>query len=87
MPEVAAELDLHGVDAVRAFLIGQGSYGGVGTTRDTIYRFGNAAVRRGEVEDWLKWKDARESFWVRIGVIAAIAAAALAAAGWLCPLR
>ena len=70
-----------------AFLAAQGSYKGEGTARDTPYRLGNAAVKRGEVEDWLKWKSATEGRWVKVGTIAAIAAAVLAALAWLHPIR
>jgi hypothetical protein len=50
---------------VRAFLAGQGSYKGEGTARGTLYKLGNAVVKRGEVEDWLKWKNARDMLWVK----------------------
>jgi hypothetical protein len=39
------------------------------------------------VEDWLKWKDALSSWWVKTGAIAAVAAAILAALAWRDPMR
>jgi hypothetical protein len=77
-PEVAAELELRGVDGVRIFLAGQGSYGGVGTERDMLFKFGNVEVRRGDVEDWLRWKDAVKALWVKVAAIAAVISAVAA---------
>ena len=74
LPEVLAEFDLHGVDAVRAVLANS-SDGSSGTSRDTPLRVGNAATKRGEIQDWLKWKSEVEQCWIKVGVIAAAFAA------------
>lgn len=94
LPEVMAEFELHGIDALRSFLAGQGSYKGIGTERDTAYRYGNAVVKRGEIEDWLKWKDDQNSARSRmnvaltaIGVVIAAIAAILAGLSWLAPIK
>ena len=69
------------------FLAGQGSYRGEGTARDTPYRLGDVSMTRGQVEDWLKWKAAAEGRWIRVGAIAAVIAAILAALAWLLPIK
>ena len=46
LPEVAAELELHCVDFIRAFLESQQPYQGEGTKRDTLNYLGNAVVKR-----------------------------------------
>jgi hypothetical protein len=72
LPEIAAELEMRGVDAVRIFLAGQGSYAGVGTERDTLFKFANVVVRRGEIEDWLRWKDMTSGLWMKVAAVAAV---------------
>lgn len=74
LPEVVEELELHGVDAMRGLLTSS-TDGYSGTGRDTLIRFGNVVAKRGEIQDWLKWKAARESWWIKVGTIAAILAA------------
>jgi hypothetical protein len=38
---------------------------------------GNAVIRRAEMQDWLKWKAAVDSYWIKVGVVAAAGLAAL----------
>jgi hypothetical protein len=70
LPEVSYELELHGVDSVRSWLVVQSD-----TRREYLGRLGNAVLRYGEAEDWLKWKAEKEMCWIKIGVVAAVAAA------------
>jgi hypothetical protein len=80
LPEVLAELELNGADAVRAVLAGS-SDGVSGTSRDTLLRIGNETIKRGEMQDWLKWNDEVAGYWVKTGVIAAVIAAVFAFLG------
>ena len=82
LPEVVAELELHGVDAVRGILAAS-SDGHTGSGRNTPIKFGNVVAKRGEIEDWLKWHAATDKCWVKVGVIAAIAAAIFSLIGIL----
>jgi hypothetical protein len=90
-PEVLAEFELHGVDAVRALLAGS-SDGVSGTSRNTLLRIGNAVVRRGEMQDWLKWKAAvteatetrrfRTNVWLAVWLAVAGIVVAILIAAW-----
>jgi hypothetical protein len=73
-PEVMQELELHGLDAVRGLLT-RSTDGFSGTTRQVTIWLGNISVTRGELQDWVKWKAARDACWIKVGVVAAIAAA------------
>jgi len=79
-PEVLAEFELHGVDAVRAVL-SSSSDGVSGADRQ-------CGFRRGEMQDWLKWKaavtEATETRRFRTNVALAVAGivAALLIAAW-----
>jgi hypothetical protein len=53
-PDVIAELERHGVAEMRKFLEAQDRFGT--NPDDTLYRIGYVIVRRGEIEEWLKWK-------------------------------
>ena len=46
---------------------------------------GLSASRR-QMQDWLKEKAARETLWVRVGVIAAVLAALFSLLAWYAPL-
>ena len=74
LPEVMAELELHGADAMRALLVAS-TDGQSGTGRATTFRIGNVVPKRGEIQDWLKWKAAIDAYWVRVAAIAAVLAA------------
>jgi hypothetical protein len=74
LPEVLAELELHRAEAVRAVLAGS-SDGVSGTSRDTLLWIGNATIKRGEIQDWLKWKAGVDAYWIKAGVLAAALAA------------
>ncbi len=80
LPEILAEFELHGVDAVRAVLASS-SDGFSGASRHAPLRLGNATIQRGEVEDWLKWKAEVDAYWIKMGVIAAVVAAVFAVLG------
>src|SRR5262249_32903869 len=90
-PEVLAEFELHGVDAVRAMLASS-SDGVSGTSRDTLLRIGNTVVRPGEMQDWLKWKEAvtqatetrrfRTNVWLALWLAAIGIVAAFLIAAW-----
>jgi hypothetical protein len=78
LPEVLREFELHGVDTVRGVLLSFSV-----SDRDTPHRVGNAVVKRGEIQDWLKWKAEVDAYWLKVGVIAAvIAAVAAVIAAW-----
>lgn len=70
LPEVQTEFERRGVDSVRSLL---DPFRDGGTGRDTLYKFGDACVRRGEVEEWLKWKASKEACWIKVGALAAAA--------------
>ena len=70
LPEVAVELEIRGIEPWPTRKMRTPSFGGVGTERDTLYKFGNVVVRRGEVEDWLRWKAAVDGLWMKIDAIA-----------------
>lgn len=74
LPEVLQELELHGVDSMRG-LLGSSTDGYSGTGRDTAIKFGNVVAKRGEIQDWLKWKASVEALWIKLGVAAAMLAA------------
>jgi hypothetical protein len=73
-PDVMQEFDRHGTDALRGLLVCS-SDGYSGTTRATTIRLESVTVTRGQIEDWLKWKAAKDKCWMMVGVIAAVAAA------------
>lgn len=85
-PELWTELELHGVDSMRSVLA-SATNGFAGTGRGTLIRFGNVNATRGEIQDWLKWKGARDARWIKAGVwlalVAALAGVIAAVEGWL----
>jgi hypothetical protein len=67
------ELVSHGVDSVRALL--------ANWVKNPI-RLGNVDLTRREIEEWLKWKAAKDKWkaakdacWMKVGVVAAVVAA------------
>ena len=38
----------------------------------------NSTVKRGEIQDWIKWKGEVDAYWNKVGVIAAVVAAVAA---------
>jgi aryl carrier-like protein len=60
------ELVSHGVDSVRALL--------ANWVKNPI-RLGNVDLTRREIEEWLKWKAAKDACWMKVGVVAAVVAA------------
>jgi hypothetical protein len=82
LPEVFQELELHGPDSMRA-LLASSTDGYSGTGRDTPIRFGNVVTKRGEIQDWLKWKAQVDTLWIKAGVVAAVLAAIFSFLGLL----
>jgi hypothetical protein len=88
-PELKAELELQGVDLVRALLVSS-TDGYSGTGRNTPISLGQLKTTRGEIQDWLKCKEKAKArreatLWSATFVVAAIAAAAAIVAaveGW-----
>ncbi len=72
--EKRAELELHGVDAMRGTLA-SATDGYSGTSRQVQINLGSIVVTRGEIQDWLKWKAAKDASWIKVGTVAAVAAA------------
>ena len=60
LPHVVAELEQHGVGAMRDFLAAQEDH------PDVLCKVGYDIVRRGEIEDWLKWKKELGPFRARV---------------------
>jgi hypothetical protein len=94
-PEVLAKFELYGVDMVRYWLQTSSYIAGVtsdtgenlGVTSVTGENLGNAAsiraasIRRGEMQDWLKWKAEVATRRVKVGVYAFVVAAVFAVLG------
>jgi hypothetical protein len=56
-------------------LLASSTDGYLGTGRGTPIKLGSISAKRGEIEDWLKWKAQRDAFWPKLGVIVAVFAA------------
>jgi hypothetical protein len=84
-PDVLRELNLHGLDAMRD-LLASSTDGHSGTGRNTAISLGNISVTRGQMQGWVNWKTGRDACWMKVGVIAAIAAAGFSLLGVLLPL-
>jgi hypothetical protein len=85
-PAVRAKLEELGVDTVRSklgWLMNVGDF----AQQDELQPLavGLSASRR-QMQDWLKEKAARETLWVRVGVIAAMLAALFSLLSWYAPL-
>ena len=85
-PAVRAKLEELGVDTVRSklfWIINVGEF----AQQDELQPlgFGLSASRR-QMQDWLKEKAARETLWIRVGVIAALLAALFSLLAWYAPL-
>ena len=68
------ELELHGVDAMRG-LLASSTDGFSGIGRMTPLSLGAITITRGEIQDWLKWHAAQDNCLLKLGTVAAIAAA------------
>jgi hypothetical protein len=81
-PDVLCAFEAHGTESMRSFLYWQGGHQGIGMARDTAWPLGELRVTRGQVEDWLRWKDAVNARWMKAAAIAAVigAVAAIVAA-------
>lgn len=86
-PEIRAELEQRGVDSVRALLIGMAN-GSTGKSRNTyVLLSGGKQLRRRDMEDWLREKEAANIRWVQTAAIAAILAAVIAFVAWVYPIK
>jgi hypothetical protein len=85
-PAVRAKLEELGVDTVRCKLGWIMNVGEI-AQQDELQplAIGLSASRR-QMQDWLKEKAARETLWVRVGVIAAVLAALFSLLAWYAPL-
>ena len=79
-PAVRAKLEELGVDAVRSKLVW------IINVRDHLAQQDELSASRQQMQDWLKEKAARETLWVRAGVIAAVLAALFSLLSWYAPL-
>jgi hypothetical protein len=56
-------------------LLASSTDGYSGTARNVEIKLGNIPAKRGEIQDWLKWKARLDALWLKAGVIAAVLAA------------
>jgi hypothetical protein len=70
--EVLREFELQGVDHLRSLLITNPPNN---EGRNQQIPFEKNGVTRGAIQDWLKWKAEKDTFWIRLGIIAAVVAA------------
>jgi hypothetical protein len=85
---VRAKLEEIGVDAVKAKLVWIMNVRTLGQQDEREEDLGDGIkASRREMQDWLSGKTARESIWIRIGVIAAIFAAVFAFLAWRFPFN
>jgi len=69
---VRAKLEELGIDAVRSKLIWIMNVRTLGQQDDLETLGDNLSASRRQMQEWLKEKTARESWWLRVGVIAAV---------------
>jgi hypothetical protein len=76
-PDKNDAMQSRGVDSMRSLL----SRHDVGMQRNDRIRLSDSVYfERGEIEDWLRWKAAKDARWIKTGVVAAILAALLSLA-------
>jgi hypothetical protein len=74
-PRVRAKLEELGVEVVRSKLVWIMNVSTLGEQDKSEPLGDGVSTSRRQMQDWLKQKSARESLWVRVGVIAAVLAA------------
>jgi hypothetical protein len=77
---VRSKLEEHGVDAVRSKLVWIMNVRGLGQQPDELEPLGDGvSASRRQMQEWLAEKSARDAWWVKAGVVVAIAGAVIAA--------
>jgi hypothetical protein len=85
-PAVRAKLEELGVDTVRSKLVWIMNVRDF-AQQDELQPLGpGLSASRRQMQDWLTEKAARETLWVRVGVIAAVLAALFSLLSWYAPL-
>jgi hypothetical protein len=85
-PAVRAKFEELGVDTVRSKLVWIMNAGDF-AQQDELHPLGvGLAASRRQMQGWLTEKAARETLWVRVGVIAAVLAAVFSLLSWYAPL-
>jgi hypothetical protein len=85
-PAVRARLEELGVDTVRSKLVWIMNVKDL-AQQDELQPLGvGLSASRRQMQDWLTEKAARETLWVRVGVIAAVLAALFSLLSWYAPL-
>jgi len=85
-PAVRAKLEELGVDTVRSKLVWIMNVRDL-AQQDELQPLGaGLSASRRQMQDWLTEKAARETLWVRVGVIAAVLAALFSLLSWYAPL-
>ena len=83
---VRAKLEELGVDTVRSRLVWSLNFGDF-AQQDELQPLGmGLSASRRQMQDWLTEKAARETLWLRVGVIAAVLAALFSLLSWYAPL-
>lgn len=85
-PRVRSKLEELGVDAVRSKLIWIMNVRTLGQQDDLENLGDDISASRRQMQEWLKEKTARETWWLRVGVIAAVIAAVFSFLAWRFPL-
>jgi hypothetical protein len=87
-PRVRAKLEEIGVDAVKSKLVWIMNVRTLAQQDEREEDLGDGIkASRREMQEWLREKTARESLWIRVGVIAAVAAAVFAFLAWRFPFN
>ena len=84
---VRDKLEELGVDAVRSKLVWIMNVRTLGQQDDCEDLGDGVWASHRQIRQWFKEKTARETLWVRVGVIAAVLAALFALFGWVFPLH
>lgn len=74
--DVLKELEMRGTAVIRGiFSRYTGGYGAY--SRQELIRLGDVSVQLGDVEDWLKFKDAQRAWFIKAGMVLGIISALL----------
>ena len=85
-PAVRAKLEEFGVDTVRSKLVWTMNDSDLAQQDEPQPLGVGLSASRRQMQDWLTEKAARETLWVRVGVIAAVLAALFSLLSWYAPL-